>query len=523
MGGPREVETVPAAPFWQSEYKNGRDAVLHLNNLLRRDPDNAPLLARRAALYLDLGSPGQAIKDVNRALELEPTLSHAMITRAAIALSTQAQGPVLAPRSAPGMDDRVTAEEISQARADLQRALELDPGNARAQALLAKAHRLSGDPASAMPLLDQALETDDTLGLAYLESALSLTDLEQYEEAAERWEDLVALRPDAVDLLLESAKAQWNAEEFGSAEDMLLRAAALRRDDPEIFRQLALVAASEGDEDEALEYDAKARRKAALLGTSYSSLLMVSTPDEDGEVEVRPAHMPLIRQVAEVEEPASAPEGEAEAEVRERPAPQRDLMAEARQALKEKDPALALALISEHFDQQPPSAADYCLQARTLAALDERDMAMDAARKAMDEEPENACGYHNLGVLLARDDPQQALGVLSQGLEQASDAAAMRNERGKLYLLLKRFDEAEQDFAACIEADPNTAVYHLHRAIARYQRGNYQDALDDADRFLLMKPNAAEGYRTRAAIHQKLGNQEEADRDLESERRLGQS
>lgn len=526
-GGSAEERTSLEKPFWQQDGAARREAVLHFDSLLRREPENAALYAGRARVYLELGAPDQAWRDVEQALKLDPDLAQAWVTRAAVALFTQPVGPVQATPSGPSMDGKVTAKDIELARKDLKHALDLAPENARAYAYLGKAARLAGEPEAALESLRTALDLDGDLVMAHVESARVYTQLGRWEEAAESYREAAALKPGDASLLQQAAQACWEAAEYGAARELLCRAAQIKPGDHFIFMSLALVEAADGEPEQALEYDAMARRKAALLNRPYRSPLIVSTPEpkspsgeddepaevEEVEPEVRPAFLP--QSLEQQEQAQAAPEAQP---VESRP--ERDLMAEAREALQGGKPALALALISKHFDSAEPLAGDYCLQSRTLAALNELDMAQEAAQKAIDADPDESCGYNNLGVLLARSDPQAALEVFDRGVERSPDRAPMRNERGKLHLLRKQFDQAEADFTACIEADPNTPVYRLHRAIARYQQGEYEAALEDADKFLLMSPNAAEGYRTRAAIHGKLGNTQQAAQDLESEQRL---
>jgi tetratricopeptide (TPR) repeat protein len=514
-------DPAPSGVTEQVRAGQRREAILTLNSLIRNEPGNAALHAERAEIFLDLGSPGQAQQDVSKALELDPQMADAWRIKAAVLLSGKAVGPVLAPRSAPGMDDKTTPDEIAAARKALERCLEIDPDNALAYALKGRASRLEGNPAAALDDLRKAEELDPQEPLTYIEFAECYTALGQWTKATENFDEAVELQPESVELLMNAAHAHWNIGEFDQAVDQLERAAALRPSDHTIFANLALVYAADDDQDEAKHYDSLARRKAALQNLRYASPIIV---DDDGKV--KPALTPSgleMEQQALAEAPAQ-PEAAAPAEAQaEQPAPQplpRDLMAEARTALDNGNPDAALALVSEHFDKTEPTATDLCFQARVLSTLKEPEMAADAARKAIRTDPDDFCGYNNLGVITAATDPQAAIAVFTKGIERLSNVPEMLNERGKLYLNTEQYENAEKDFDACVEADPNTAIYRLHRAIARYHLGRYDKALEDADKFLLMNPSAPEGYRTRAAIQKKLGNAEQAEKDLETAKSL---
>lgn len=536
-----DPEPSQITPAGQTQIGQRRESIMALNTLIRREPDNAVHYIRRSEIFLELGSPGQALRDVEKALELNPQIADAWRIKAAIALSDRTVGPVTMPRSKPGMDNKISPEEIAAARADLERALELDPQNVLAHALKGRATRLSGDPRGALDDLRRAEEIDEDQPFVHIEFARTYVELGQWSMAADSYDDAVSLDPNSVDLLMTAAYTHWNIGEFGTAIDLLERAAVLRPGDHNIFSNLAMLYAADEDEEEALYYDSLARRKAAMQNQRYSSPIIVG---EDGSVkpgitpsglEAEAKSMAILEDTDEAEvvtndeEFAAAPAAEPIPAATSMPSmapsapaaePLRDLMAEARQALDKGNADAALALVSEHFDNAEPTAKDYCFQARVLAALHEQEMASDAARKAIRTDPDDFCGYNNLGVITAASSPRTAIDIFTKGLERMPRVAEMLNERGKLYLNTEQYDKAELDFAACVEIDPNTAIYRLHRAIARYHTGAFEGALEDADKFLIMNPNAPEGYRTRAAIHEKLGNAEQAAKDLEISKSL---
>lgn len=513
-------EPAPSGVAENIQAGNYRAAIQTLNGRIRKEPGNAALYTERALIYLELGSPGQASRDVEQALKLAPQSADAWCAKAALLLSGKTVGPVLAPRSQPGMDATISPQEIAGARQALARCLELDPNNARARMLLGRAARLSGDPQAALAELQKARELDESLPETFIELAVCSEMLQHWTEAARYYDEAVALQPGEVALLLGAAQAHWNIGEFGTAAEQLEHASELRPGDHTIFSHLALVYAADGDAEQAKHYDGLARRKAALQNLPFTSSIVVA---DDGTVRpaVQPGGLEAEQQARAAAEESGKKADKARAEAPKTEPVRRDLMAEARQAFKKGNADAALALISERFDQAEPTAGDYCFQSNVLARLKQQDLAADAASNAIKADPDNFCGYNNLGVLTAAKDPQGAIRVFDKGIERLPKVAALHNERGKVYLKLKQYDPAERDFDAAVAADPNAAIHFLHRAIARFHLQRYDAALKDADKFLLMSPNAAVGYQTRAAIQRKLGNEEQAKKDLAAAEKLG--
>ncbi|MEY2411882.1 MAG: Tetratricopeptide repeat, partial [Acidobacteriaceae bacterium] len=87
----------------------------------------------------------------------------------------------------------------------------------------------------------------------------------------------------------------------------------------------------------------------------------------------------------------------------------------------------------------------------------------------------------------------------------ASNPKAQRAFKdGLRYETIAQWKEADKAYSEAIQNDPADAASYQHRAKVRYELGDYQHALEDADLFLRTQPTSAEGYQLRGDIHRRL-------------------
>jgi tetratricopeptide (TPR) repeat protein len=87
--------------------------------------------------------------------------------------------------------------------------------------------------------------------------------------------------------------------------------------------------------------------------------------------------------------------------------------------------------------------------------------------------------------------------------------------RGGMYTEMGLFEEAMENLSYAIELSPETAIYYFNRGVALEQQGQYQLALADYSTAIrLDEDGKANFYFTRAKLHGRLGNCEEAISDF---------
>ncbi len=227
------------------------DAVDDLDAAIALKPADADLIVLRAEAYLELDNMPLALRDAQRALDLDDDLPVAHFIVGVFNLE---------------------AENYFQAVIDLTAAIKLDPELARAYAARANAHFWSKDPARARADAERAIELDPELAQAYLARALVYVYEREWREAMADADRAVELAPDDEEvwatrgrIYLEGGDANEALDDFERAlaldpdwvEGHLLRAEALdalqRYDDAIVALESVLEVSGEVDDVELAE------------------------------------------------------------------------------------------------------------------------------------------------------------------------------------------------------------------------------------------------------------------------------
>jgi tetratricopeptide (TPR) repeat protein len=118
-------------------------------------------------------------------------------------------------------------EAQDEALAQAQKAVEVDPENAEAYAVLALAQVDQSAPSEAVEAGEKAVELDETSAFAYAALAQAYLDDRQYEEAQEAVEQAVALDPEMAEVYGSLATFYWDTADFARARAALEKAIAL--------------------------------------------------------------------------------------------------------------------------------------------------------------------------------------------------------------------------------------------------------------------------------------------------------
>ncbi|MGI8784006.1 MAG: tetratricopeptide repeat protein [Acidobacteriota bacterium] len=234
--------------------KSGRydQAIAELKKALARDPRSPTAHMLLGFAYRAQGSYemiGEAKAELRQALALDPNLHLARFYLARVYLDL-------------GRPD--------SARQELETALRAAPKVPQFLALLAEVHRVSGDPAEAIRLSTQALETDPSFAVAHYYRGMSYLDLKRKEEAIQEIEKALISGQMLPDIYLALGSIHLEAGRPGKAIGWLEKAIALDPGKAEARLKLARGYRLQGQLDRALDQLRQvAPERQSFLSSAY--------------------------------------------------------------------------------------------------------------------------------------------------------------------------------------------------------------------------------------------------------------
>jgi len=128
---------------------------------------------------------------------------------------------------------------------------------------------------------------------------------------------------------------------------------------------------------------------------------------------------------------------------------------------------------------KPTSVRTLQMTTRVLAAKGELAAASGVAGRMLAEHPQHAESYAEAAELLVRDGRyQDAVDVLTKGLERVPGSPVLHNNRGLCRLMLGQLPEATVDFEAAYATDTYDSDYVANLALARALTGDASGELD---------------------------------------------
>lgn len=96
--------------------------------------------------------------------------------------------------------------------------------------------------------------------------------------------------------------------------------------------------------------------------------------------------------------------------------------------------------------------------------------------------------------------PEAAVTTLTNALKLAPQDPALRKDRARAYLTMKKWKEGGQDLDAAIELSPGDTEAYLMRGRALLQMKRFDDALKDAERAMKQEPKNVDAIVLRGDI-----------------------
>jgi tetratricopeptide (TPR) repeat protein len=451
-------------------------AVKDLDRAVSIEPDNTEVWASRSDFYRSMGQIRNAAADIKQALSLDP--DNLRLQKRAIplflvsgSLDLIREGKDILEKALESNSDDVdfrllkarsvlvegTAPAIESAKQILQKITEDQPENAEAWLLLGQIEMKQGRPAKAM---EAALG-----GLAYGPDDKSLLLLKARAEAAKSpvlaiptLKLLLELDPNDLDAAVMMADTYIEMDEPQKAVDLLTGQLAVcdvsqRR---RCSSALAVALYKSGDKAGAQE--------------QFDSLLE-SEPNDPG---------PLLAQVKLLKDDKDW-DRLSEKVIgwhKKHPEDNRTLVTVAGDLMRLQDEQagkIAEKILRTAVENNSDSAAAM----RDLAILLQiRGRPAEAAQlyeRVLELEPDNVIALNNLAWIICevQGKPKEALDLAQRGLKIAPDYCDLIDTRGVIYYRLGEFDKAAQDFNECIKLYPGVTSssigtrFYLARALAK--------------------------------------------------------
>lgn len=210
--------------------------------------DRAAAYNNRGLAYYIAGSTERAIPDVDRAIELDPTLPHAYFTRGKIAggqrdyiraLASFDKATALAPKYAEAYAFRGYAHEAmgnrDRALQDYDQAISLKPDYAIARKFRGNLLFAAGSLDAAIGDLDQAIRLDPDDSESLHNRGLALFRKGQFDRALRDFDQTLRLRPDDAAVYRNRGLAQANLKNYDRAIQDFSQALRLKPDYADAF------------------------------------------------------------------------------------------------------------------------------------------------------------------------------------------------------------------------------------------------------------------------------------------------
>ena len=177
----------------------------------------------------------------------------------------------------------------------------------------------------------------------------------------------------------------------------------------------------------------------------------------------------------------------------------------------------------------PQFALAYHSRGKAYAALFQHERAILDYDEAIRLNPKIASAYDDRGFSYGRlNRYRRAVDDFDEAIRLDPTIASAYNNRGLAYGRLSQYQRAVDDFDEAVRLDPQDATVYLNRGLAYFNLGwyeggydrsydlrLYEEAIDNYNHAIRLEPLLPDAFAGRAMINTLLGNDEEAQRDVE--------
>jgi tetratricopeptide (TPR) repeat protein len=428
------------------------EATKIVDALLKQDPKDSDVIAMHASLLLQSGDRRQ-IKTV--IAELQPLVAktpknatlHYNLGRAYMSASD--------------------SQNLDQARIHFQEAIKLEPRYTPARLALGELQLAHGETSSAVQTADEVLRADPTNLPARLMRSNALMRLGEGDKAREEIATELKMFPKSNEVVFQLGQLEFTEKNYKQAEAAFQ--ALLQANDPRGLPGIMETKVAQSQWDQAIEIAQKQLKQAPDRADYRLSLAKIyfragryaeAASQYQMLIDKNPKIADLYVRLGESKGNGKDMNG----------------AIEAFRKAKEIDPANYLPVLE-------------------LALLYNRTGRDEEARKTYEEviklQPDNVEALNNLAYIKADNgvDLDQALAYAQRAQQKRPNDPNVIDTLALIYIHKNLTDDSLRMLRDLVSKTPNNATFHLHLALALYQKGDRPEAKKELETALRNKPN----------------------------------
>jgi tetratricopeptide (TPR) repeat protein len=428
------------------------EATKIVDALLKQDPKDSDVIAMHASLLLQSGDRRQ-IKTV--IAELQPLVAktpknatlHYNLGRAYMSASD--------------------SQNLDQARIHFQEAIKLEPRYTPAKLALGELQLAHGETSSAVQTADEVLRADPTNLPARLMRSNALMRLGEGDKAREEIATELKMFPKSNEVVFQLGQLEFTEKNYKQAEAAFQ--ALLQANDPRGLPGIMETKVAQSQWDQAIEIAQKQLKQAPDRADYRLSLAKIyfragryaeAASQYQMLIDKNPKIADLYVRLGESKGNGKDMNG----------------AIEAFRKAKEIDPANYLPVLE-------------------LALLYNRTGRDEEARKTYEEviklQPDNVEALNNLAYIKADNgvDLDQALAYAQRAQQKRPNDPNVIDTLALIYIHKNLTDDSLRMLRDLVSKTPNNATFHLHLALALYQKGDRPEAKKELETALRNKPN----------------------------------
>ena len=431
--------------------------------LLKDDPKDPEAIAMHATLLLENGGKGQVKTVIS---ELQPLISK-MPGNATLHLNL---GRAYMTAGDP--------QSLDQARIQFVEALKIDPRYVPARLALGQLQLARGESAQAVQTADEVLNTDPANMAAHLIRASGLLKMQEYQKAREELMAVLKMYPESNDARFQLGELDSMERRYNDAEadfQILLRA-----NDPRGLPGILKVKAAQGQWNQAIQLVEDQLRQSPER-MDYRMELAITCSRAGRYAEASAEFQKLIDK-----KPDSA-----------------ELYVGLGEAKKSAgDTRGAIEAFSKAKELEPRNVSSHLDLAMTYEQTGRDAEARKSYADVIEIQPDNVEALNNLAYLQADGgvDLDQALAYAKQAQQKRPNDPNVMDTVALIYIRKNLTEDSLRLLRDLIRKTPENPTFHLHLAMALYQKGDRPLAKKELETALQNKPTEKEQIKIKQML-----------------------